>query len=128
MVSTIGSYLDIFLLNYFIEDRVGFGYYSIATIFIIGMNYVTMTVQNIAAPYFSEKSGDRVEFVRVLKKYQKQLVILSLVVTVLAIIVVPYIIVMFYGSEYASAGKYFRILALKYVMPYWVWQSWDWGK
>jgi len=59
MVSTIGSYLDIFLLNYFIEDRVGFGYYSIATIFIIGMNYVTMTVQNIAAPYFSEKSGNR---------------------------------------------------------------------
>ena len=42
-VSTIGAYMDIFMLNYLIKDREGFGYYSLATIFILGLNYITST-------------------------------------------------------------------------------------
>lgn len=114
LVATIISFLDILMLNYFIDDRVGLGYYSIATIFVLGLNQVTTTVQSIATPYFSEYSSDKSQFMRVLGKYQRLLVILALTLTVIAILIVPGLIVMLYGESYAPAGEYFQILAIKY--------------
>jgi len=114
-VNTIGNYLDIFLLNYLIKDRVSFGYYSLATIFIFGMNQITGTVQAIATPYFSEKSNNKEEFLRVLKKYQKMIILLALGITIVAIVIVPMAINIIYGREFVSAGRYFRILTLRYL-------------
>ncbi len=116
LVATIISFLDILMLNYFIDDRVGFGYYSIATIFVLGLNQVTTTVQAIATPYFSEYSRDRSKFMQVLGKYQKLLIILALILTVVAVLIVPRLIVMLYGASYAAAGEYFQILAIKYFI------------
>ena len=113
-VSTIGAYMDIFMLNYLIKDREGFGYYSLATIFILGLNYITSTVQSISTPYFSEKMEDKKEFIRVLKKYTKLLVLLSFGVGILAFIIVPPFIAFFFGVNFKPAGVYFRILLLKY--------------
>lgn len=110
-----GKFLDILLLNYLIGDRVSFGYYGIATIFIAAMEEVTHTVQAISTPYFSEKSHDRPEFMRVFKKYQKLMVTLALAVSAAAIIVVPPFIHLIYGADYALAGQIFRILVLKYL-------------
>lgn len=113
-VSTIGQYMDIFMLNYLIKDRVSFGYYSLATVFILGMNYITTTVQSIATPYFSEKSNDKKEFLRVLNKYQKLMIYLAIAVSVVAVIIVPPFIKIVYGNNYVPAGTFFRILVLKY--------------
>jgi len=113
-VAGIGQYMDIFVLNYLIKDRVGFGYYGLATIFILGMNYITSTAQSIAIPYFSEKSTDKKEFLRVLKKYEKLMILLALGVSIIALLVVPPFIEVVYGHNYAPAGVYFRILVLKY--------------
>jgi len=113
-VGTITSFLDIFFLNFMVSDRTEFGYYGIATIFVVGMNSVTTTIQNIAMPYFSEKSGDEIEFRRVLRKYQRQLAVLSASVAAIAIVIVPEVIRIIYGESYSNAGIYFRILALKY--------------
>lgn len=113
-ISTIGMYSDIFMLNYFIQDRVGFGYYGLATIFIMGLGFITSTVQSISTPYFSEKMDDKTEFIRVLKKYTKLLILISLGASVLAFIIVPPFIEFFYGKNFKPAGVYFRILLLKY--------------
>lgn len=102
------------MLNYLIKDRASFGYYCLSTIFVLGMNYVTGTVQDIATPYFSEKSNDKKDFLRVLKKYEKWMVLLALGVAIVAVIIVPPFIKIVYGNNYAPAGIYFRILALKY--------------
>jgi O-antigen/teichoic acid export membrane protein len=114
-VSTIGQYMDIFMLNYLIQDRVSFGYYGLATIFILGLNYITSTAQSIATPYFSEKSDHKAEFLRVLNKYQKLMILVALGVSVIAFIIVPPFIQIVYGNNYASVGFYFRILLLKYI-------------
>lgn len=106
--------MDIFMLNYLIKDRVSFGYYSLSTIFILGMNYITSTVQTIATPYFSEKSNDKEEFLRVLRKYEKLMVFLALGVSAILFLIVPTFIKVIYGNNYAIAGTYFRILILKY--------------
>lgn len=113
-IATIGQFADIFMLNYLIKDRVSFGYYGLATIFIIGLNYITSSVQSIATPYFSEKSDDKKEFLRVLKKYEKLMILLALGVSIVAFLIIPPFIEIIYGNSYASAGVYFRILVLKY--------------
>ena len=113
-VSRIGQYMDIFMLNYLIKDRVSFGYYSLSTIFILGMNYISSTVQTISTPYFSEKGNDKKEFLRVLKKYEKLMILFTLAVSIAAVIIVPLFIKIVYGNNYAPAGTFFRILVLKY--------------
>lgn len=113
------GYLDILLLNYLAADRVSLGYYSIATIFILGLSQITSTIQTIATPYFSQYSSDAENFRRVFWRYQSRLIILSVVVAVTAIFLVPPLIVWLYGESYAPAGDYFRILALRYL----IWSS-----
>ncbi|MBA7465675.1 hypothetical protein ES707_00845 [subsurface metagenome] len=113
-VSRVGQYMDIFMLNYLIKDRVGFGYYGLSTIFILGMNYITSSIQTIATPYFSEKSNDKKEFLRVLKKYEKLMVLLAFGLSIIAFLIVPPFIKIVYGNNYVLAGSYFRILVLKY--------------
>ncbi len=116
LVATTIGFLDILMLNYLIDDRVGLGYYSIATIFVLGLSQVTSTVQTIATPFFSEYSSDRSQFMRVLKKYQKMLMLTALALTVASMVIVPWLIVLFYGESYAPAGEYFQILAVKYFL------------
>lgn len=116
LVATINSYLDILMLNYLVSDRTGIGYYSIATIFILGLNQVTATVQAIATPYFSEYSSDEATFMRVLRKYQRLLILLALALTIASILVIPWLINLIYGDAYAPAGTFFRILAIKYFL------------
>lgn len=113
-LGTVASFLDILFLNFMVSDRTEFGYYGIATIFVVGLNSVTTTVQKIAMPYFSEKSGDEREFRRVLNKYQKQLVMLTGGVALASIVIVPEFIKIVYGKSYSPAGVYFQILAVKY--------------
>lgn len=116
LVGSINSYLDILMLNYLVDDRIGMGYYSIATIFILGLNQVTATVQAIATPYFSEYSNNEAQFMRVLRKYQKMLVLVALGLTLVTMIAVPWFIERIYGDSYAAAGTFFRILAVKYFL------------
>lgn len=114
-LATISNYLDILLLNYLITDRDGLGYYGIATVFIMGLNQVTGTIQSIATPYFSAKANDKAEFVRVLWKYQKLLIMVALSAAVLAVIVVPWFVRAVFGESYSTVGTYFQILAIRYL-------------
>ncbi len=116
LVNQISIYIDIFLLNYLITDRDKMGYYSIATIFFMGLTQITATVQSIATPYFSEKSNDKTEFVRALKKYQKIMVLGSLGVTIASIIILPSFIRMIYGASYAVAGDYTVLITIRYFL------------
>lgn len=115
-ISTIGSHMDIFMLNFLTTDRVSFGYYGVATIFIMAMRQVTDVVKEIASPYFSEKSHDKKEFMRVLRKYEKLMVILALGLTIISVIVVPAFIQFVYGVNFASTGLYFSILAIRFLI------------
>jgi O-antigen/teichoic acid export membrane protein len=107
--------IDIIMLNYLINDRTSLGYYGLASLFIFGLTQVTSTVQTISTPYFSEKSDDKREFLRVLKKYQKLLMMLSIFITMVAIIVIPSFIRYFYGDDYNSTARYFKILIFRYL-------------
>jgi O-antigen/teichoic acid export membrane protein len=114
-VNALAQNMDIIMLNYLINDRASLGYYGLATFFIFGLSQVTSTVQTISTPYFSEKSDDKREFLRVLKKYQKLLVTLSIFITMISIICIPSFIRYFYGYDYDSTARYFKILVFRYL-------------
>ncbi len=116
VIQTIGANVDILMLNYFWPDRDDLGYYGIATILLLGLNQITGTIQSIATPYFSEKSGDRNESWRVLKKYQSSMIVVAALAATGAIAVVPGLVNWLYGTQYATVGDYFRILAVKYFL------------
>jgi O-antigen/teichoic acid export membrane protein len=113
-LETAGQWLDIFILNYLIEDRVELGLYSLSVIFLFALTQITTTVQGVSTPYFSEKSVDKGEFIRVFFKYEKLMMLLASFVSILAFLVVPLFIRTFYGKNYENAGTYFEILVLKY--------------
>jgi O-antigen/teichoic acid export membrane protein len=115
LVSTGAMYLDIFVLNSISKDKELFGFYSITTIFLLGLNYITSTVQSVATPYFSQKSNNEKEFKRVLYKYLKILILVSIFAGVVSYFVVPFIVNIFYGNEYKSVGEFFQILVFKYI-------------
>ncbi len=115
MIGTGSMYLDIFILNSISEDRELFGFYSIATIFLLGLNYVTSTVQSVSTPYFSEKSNQKQEFIRVLNKYLKILIMVSIFAGLAAFFIVPIIVSIFYGDTYKSVSEFFQILVFKYI-------------
>src|SRR5574344_424040 len=61
---------DILLLNFFITDMTEIGYYSFAAIFVLLLQLIPNTAQQITAPYFSEKSLHFDTFMKSYKKYQ----------------------------------------------------------
>jgi O-antigen/teichoic acid export membrane protein len=115
-LETAGQWIDILILNYLVTDRAEFGYYALSTVFLMGLNQVSWTVQGIAAPYFSEKSQDPPEFIRVLRKYRKLMLFLSFCIAAVTIVVVPEAIKTLYGESYSLAGLYFRFLVVKYFL------------
>src|ERR1035437_4542410 len=85
-IGQISLFSDIFLINYMIKDRVTVGYYSFALTLILGLQTLTSTVQQIATPYFSEKSNDFYEWKKIFNKYNRKFNISMLLVCLLALI------------------------------------------
>jgi O-antigen/teichoic acid export membrane protein len=118
-IAIVGLYTDIFMLDHFVEDRSGIGYYTLATIFVLAAMQVTTTVQAIATPEFSHRAGDAAWFRRNLPKQQARLTALSWVVAVVLYLVALVTVPLVYGPRYHSTLVYLPILLLRFV----VWSS-----
>jgi O-antigen/teichoic acid export membrane protein len=114
-IGAISSYGDMFLLNYLILDRAELGSYGLSTIFLTGLTFITATAQSMTTPYFSERSNNKKEFVRVIVKYEKLMILLTLSISLFALAVVPLFIHIVYGNKYGNAGIYFQILDMKFL-------------
>ena len=115
----IGQYSDIFILDHFSSDRVGIGYYALATIFILGAIQVTSTVQSISTPYFSERSDDESWFRRRLLYTQLRMAALSVIVSISIFLLAWLLVPRLYGPDYMPTIGYLLILLFKYI----VWSS-----
>ncbi|UYX51961.1 oligosaccharide flippase family protein [Bacillus thuringiensis] len=115
-VNNIGNYADIIIMDNFVNDRVEMGYYSIATIFLLGATQITATLQSIYTPYLTEKSNNYKGLKEMAFNVQKKAIILSigagLAVYIGSLVFVPF----FYGEAYKSTITYTGILMVKYVL------------
>ncbi|SDD80093.1 hypothetical protein SPACI_042600 [Sporomusa acidovorans DSM 3132] len=116
IVSLIGQYGDIFILDHFCPDKEQIGFYSLASIFLIGAMQVTGTVQSIVAPYFSEHNRDKRWVYSQLIKNQLRMVVLAILVALGIYIFCYYFIPFFYGYNYIITFLYLKILLLKYIV------------
>ncbi len=112
----LSRYADIVLLDHFCSDREEIGYYSLATIFVLGAIMVTSTVQSIATPYFSARAHDRAWFREQLIKNQKLMVAVSLAVAVAVYGAAQFLVHLVYGSSYESSLTYLAVLLIRYVL------------
>lgn len=118
-VSLIGRYADIFILDHFVSNRAEIGYYSLATIFVLGAMQITHTVQSIATPYFSEHADEEIWFRRQVLRNQTRMAALSVMVAILLYGAAFFFVPFFYGPVYQSTLVYLAILLIRYI----VWSS-----
>lgn len=108
--------LDLFLLNYLIVNRSEIGQYSFAATLIVAFRILTSTVQQITAPYFSEKMNNIQEWNRVLKKYNKLNLYLTIAALFLGWFVVPWLIHLLFMGKYDESVPFFRMLLLVWAI------------
>lgn len=115
-VTILGQYGDVFILDHFVSNRTTIGYYSLATYFILAATQVTITIQAILIPYFSEHWKDKGWFDKNLRQDQISTIILSLLVAAgvygVAWVLIKYI----YGASYQPALAYLSILLIRYII------------
>ena len=106
----LNNFLDLYLLNYLVSDRVAVGYYGFALVLLIPYNTLTASVQQITTPYFSEHSPVFQTWRALYVKYQRALVVGSLIIALLSIVVVPPFITFIFRDKYDPSLGYFSVL------------------
>lgn len=115
VVGQVATFADIFLMNYFIMDRVLIGYYSFALTLTM-INYIfTNTVQQIVVPHLSEKSSNKNELNKILKKYENINLVVSIIISVVLSIIVPFSINLLFGLKYIQSIPFFFVLLIAWL-------------
>ncbi|MDX9906157.1 MAG: oligosaccharide flippase family protein [Bacteroidales bacterium] len=112
ITDTLGLGIDILLLNYLVSDRTEIGYYSFA-ITIIGIyRILPSTIWTMAAPHFSGKMDQAGEWVATYRKYNRLILIASLVITSFSVLLIPFVLKYFLHGKYEQSGIYFILLVV----------------
>lgn len=112
----ITQYADLFILDNLLLDRELIGFYSLATVLVIGAMQVTHTVQSISTPYFSERDRDESWFRQKLLSTQLRMSFLGSFVAVGIYLAAWFIIPLIYGDSYRITLDFLLILLLKYFL------------
>jgi O-antigen/teichoic acid export membrane protein len=115
-VHTLAKHGDLYLLGLYNPDPVETGYYSLATIFIMGATIVVSTVQTLTLPYFSEKGWDGAWVRKYLVKTQWQTVGVGVGIAVLVHLAAWGVIRLLYSPDYLRTMVYLDVLLLYFVL------------
>jgi O-antigen/teichoic acid export membrane protein len=115
-VNIITLYLDIFLLNHFINEPEEFGYYGFALTLISGLRLVTNTAQQFVTPFFSEFSSNYVQSIRAFKRANMIFTSVICLVGFLAILITPLLIPLMDSGKYDSSIYYFQALTIAWII------------
>ena len=110
LVSELNVTIDIFLINFLLADQEIFGQYAFALNFILFLRLIPATIQQISIPYFSEKASDFKEWKRVFTKYNRILVIATLLVAIIVTFVIPFFIHFVFSGKFDESIPFFYIL------------------
>lgn len=116
VVTTVGQYIDIYLLDHFSADREQIGYYSLAILFVLAASQVTGAVQAIATPYFTSGARDEVWFRKRLFDVQLKTSMLSVAIALATWVLAWLLVKYFYAHGYERSLEYLAVLLGKYVL------------
>lgn len=115
-VNMITLYLDIFLLNHFVNDAEEFGYYGFALTLIAGLRIVTTTVQQFVTPFFSEFSSNYQQAIKAFKRANRIFLLVITGTAILAIVIIPFIIQFVFEGKYDGSIYYFQALSIAWLV------------
>jgi len=112
LLSEISAYVDILLLNFFVNDMHLIGYYSFALTITVVMKIIPYTVQQITIPYFSSLAQQKNEFLIAFKRYNKILYLIIAITLFAVLLFVPFLLHMIFAGKYDPSMQYFPFLAI----------------
>ena len=111
LLSVIAAYADIIIINFFVSDMQGIGFYSFALTLTVTLSILPTTVQQIAIPYFSALTHQKEQFVLAFKRYNKILFWAVLLTLLAALLFGPIMVNKVFIGKYDSSMPFFVILA-----------------
>lgn len=118
LVGSLLYSLDIYLINYLIEDRKEVGYYMFALTIISTYQIIITSIQQVAFPFFSNKSNNPVNWLKSYEKYNKLNHYLLIIVCLAGIIIIPPIIKLVFFNKYNSSLNYFVFLSIAWMIHF----------
>ncbi|UOK57880.1 oligosaccharide flippase family protein [Bacillus sp. OVS6] len=81
---------NILILNYMNGSQKEIGYYGIAQLIIISMMIIPNTLNQMMIPYISEQTGEKYQIEKMLKKFEKRMLVMTTSLCILAFFLVPF--------------------------------------
>lgn len=107
----LASNLDIILMGFLISDEMDMlGQYSFASIFFTGLGILQSTIGQIASPYFGKHINDRAATIFLIKKYNKILFLMSVLLLICLYFILPEFILLVYGDKYLIGVSFLTLL------------------
>lgn len=114
LTSGLTRYLDLFIINYFIADRISIGMYSFALNVILVLQIIGDTIQKISIPHFSENSSNINNWKIIFNKYYKIFIIITLIILIILNIFIEPFIKFIFNNKYDNSLIFIRILSLRW--------------
>lgn len=111
IVGTISITLDIYLINYLIDDRTEVGHYMFARTIISVYLLFPQSIQQVAFPYFSEQARDLKKWYKSYRKYNAINHYLLFAVAFTGVMILPMIVRVAFAGKYDSSLQYFYLLS-----------------
>ncbi len=109
-------YLEVFFVNYLVQDRTEIGFYGFALTLLVPFVTVTGTLQQWMMPALSKASSNRHSWWRLYRRYQILTLGGSVVLAAGAAAVVPWLLTFVFDGRYADSGYYFLLLLVGWVI------------
>lgn len=113
---TISMTMDVYLINYLVEDKTQVGYYMFALTMITVFQLLPSSVQQVAFPYFSEKSDNKNSWMLAYRKYNKLNHILVILVVGIGLLIIPPLVRIAFSGKYNSSIIFFIILSMGWLL------------
>lgn len=118
LAGTLLASMDVYLINYMVEDRIAIGYYMFALTIISAYQIIPTTIQQVAFPFFSSKSENHINWLNSFKKYNKLNHIILIALCLLGIIIIPPLIKFIFSGKYDASITYFVYLSLAWMLNF----------
>lgn len=118
LVGTLLYTTDIYLINYLIKDRTEVGYYMFALTIISVYQIIPTSIQQVAFPFFSNKSDNHVNWLKAYEKYNKLNHYVLIIMCIAGIIIIPPFIKLVFSGKYNASLIYFVFLSLAWMIRF----------
>lgn len=116
IVGTLNVTLDVYLINYLVSDRTEVGYYLFAMTIISVYQILPTSIQQVAFPFFSEKSNDHEGFISSYRKYNNLNHVLILLIVLSGVLIVPPLLKFVFLGKYDQSIHYYLFLSIAWMI------------